>query len=210
MARFSLTLAFLLFVVYAEARHIKGVIIRQDDSLQVQLNIPFRFLAKEPNYQQLQYRIAWFDGEGNKHVIKPGDAKEIDFAVGGESIRMVSVPDVLNGSSLSARTNIFLRLMIDGQLKMFAYYFTQSSPGMYNGNTGMYSGGAAYTDKEFVLQKGDGPLKEPPGLSFRKEMMKYLADCPDIVRKIDERAFHRNDLEALVIYYNSHCTPSVP
>lgn len=209
MARVSLILVFILLVIQAEARRIKGVIIRRDDSLQVLLNIPFRFLAKEPNYEQLQYRVTWYDRDGIRHVIKPDDAKEIDFATGGESIRMLSVPDLLNGFSLSARANIFLRLMIDGRLKMFAYYFTQSSPGVYNGNTGI-SGGAVYNDKEFVLQKGNGPLEEPSGLSFRKEMMEYLADCPDIVSKIDERAFHRSDLEALVIYYNSHCAPSTP
>jgi hypothetical protein len=40
---------------------------------------------------------------------------------------------------------IFLRLRIEGTLKLFTYYDTKSSGGMYNPGMGIMMGGYAYT-----------------------------------------------------------------
>jgi hypothetical protein len=76
---------------------------------------------------------------------------------------------------------------------------------MYSGSTGAMTGGYSYSVENMILQKGNGELKQPRSLSFRKDMRDYFSDCPDLTEKIDSRDFRRADMEAIVIYYNAHC-----
>lgn len=109
------------------------------------------------------------------------------------------------GNIFSTSTNIFLRLEIDGKLKLFNYYYTQSSPGMYNSSTGGMTGGYSYTVEKYVFQKETGELKRFKGLTFRKDMIEYFNDCPELSKKIEDKEFRKNDMESIVRYYNSNC-----
>ena len=109
------------------------------------------------------------------------------------------------GNIFSMSTNIFLKLETDGKLKLFNYYYTQSSPGMYNASTGAMTGGYSYSVERYILQKGDGELKRPKSLTFKKDMVEYFSYCPALVEKIESKYFRKNDLEFIVNYYNSNC-----
>ena len=90
-------------------------------------------------------------------------------------------------------------------MKLFATYFTQQSPGMYNAGTGMTTGGSTYSVERFVLQKNNGSLVQPRWISFRKDMSKFFADCPELVQRIQDRDFKKGDLELIVQDYNQKC-----
>ena len=189
-----------------QAKKIDGTIILENDTLIVTLKIPYKFLAQEPNYEKLQYKIKYFDTEGNKVILKPHEAKEIRFNDGFDDIRMLSRPNNLDlGSLFSISSHIFLKLEIDGNLKLFKYHYTQSSGGMYNGATGTYTAGYSYNVEKYILQKGDEELKRTRSLVFRKDLMDYFSDCPELAKKIEEKEFRKRDLELIVQYYNSHC-----
>lgn len=190
----------------SEAEKIKGKIIFQDDTVDVTFNIPVNLLTQTPNYEKLQYRVKYFDKNGRKKKLKPDQAKEIQFRYNNENVRMLSMVNTVGGGSnmFSFNPNIFLKLEVDGELKMYSHYVTQHTPGMYNATTGM-SPGYTYSFDRYLLQKGDSELKKPKALGFRKDMMEYFSDCPTLVQQIDNKAFKKADLEAIVIFYNSQC-----
>lgn len=41
--------------------------------------------------------------------------------------------------------------------------------------------------------------------SFRKRAMEYFSDCPSLRAKLDNKEFKKEDLQAIVKYYNSNC-----
>jgi hypothetical protein len=207
MQKLTLTIVFLVCVsTLVFARKIEGQIISTRGIQDVVFNIPFRFLAKEPNYERLQFRVRYYDASGKLVTLKPDDADEIRFTVSNKEVRMLSRVNTIGGGNIfSNQANIFLRLEIDGPLKLFHYYYTQTSPGMYSGATGAMTGGYSYSVENLILQKGNGVLKQPRSLTFRKDMREYFSDCPQLTERIEARDFKRADMEAIVIYYNSNC-----
>lgn len=207
MKRIFFVLTVLIFTYsHLKAKKVDGKILYEDDTVNVTFNIPVKLLLQEPNYERIQYKIKFYDSSGKKVVLKPDQAKEIRFMYGSQEIRMLSRPNSLqSGIIFSINSNIFLKLEIDGELKMFSYYYTQNSPGMYNTSTGMASPGYAYSVERYILQKENEELKRLKGLSFRKDMMEYFIDCPALSRKIEDRVLKKSDLEAIVRFYNSNC-----
>ena len=188
------------------AKKIEGKIIFKNDTLDVTLKIPFKFITQEPNYQKLQAKVKYYDSDGNKVVLKPDDAKEIQFNYGNGNVRMLSRNNSLYlGNIFFPSTNIFLKIEIDGKLKLFNYYYTQSSGGMYNGATGTMTGGYSYSVESYILQKGESELKRTKGLMFRKDMVEYFEDCPELAKKIQEKEFRKDDMQAIVKFYNNKC-----
>lgn len=201
-----ITVIGLIFTLRLEAKKIEGQIFNKNDTVNVTMNIPIKFFTQEPNYEKLQYKIKYFDSTGVKKVLRPEDAVEIRFTYEYEKIRMLSRQNTLGlGNIFSMSSNIFLRIEIDGDLKLFNYYYTQSSPEMYNASTGITTGGYSYSVEKYILQKGDGELKRPKGLAFKKDMIEYFSDCPELVDKIESKDFRKNDLESIVRFYNSNC-----
>ena len=200
-------LALFVFTV-AEGRKIPGKIVdNKGNTMNVIFNIPFGFLGSTPNYEKIQFRVAYFDEANNKKILKPDDARQIMFTHQGEEIIMVSKINTIDaGTIFNTSTHIFLRLRIDGKLKLFSYYSSSYSPGMYNPTTGMTSAGHSYSFSNFVLQLGGRGLFHPRGIGFRKEMMEYLRDCPAVVRLIESRELRKGDLEAIVMQYNQKCS----
>jgi hypothetical protein len=201
-------IASLILVFYnVDAKKIPGkIVLNNGETIDVTFLIPFGFLNSQPTYTKLQMRARYVDRSGKKVVIKPDDAKEISFNFKGQNIRMISVNDDLGLQSIfSSQQRAFLKLEIDGALRLFTYYFTQNSPGMYNSATGTMSGGTYYNVDKFVLQKKNGPLKQPRGISFRKDMSEYFSDCPELVERIQKRDLRKGDLEIMVMEYNKKC-----
>jgi hypothetical protein len=208
MKRFALFIIVAIMLTFqAEAKKIAGrIIYEKNDTTYVTLNVPFKLLSSEPNYEKLQYKVKYFNPSGVKIIVKPDQAKEIQFNYNNENIRMISVYNSLMlGNLFTNCDNIFLKLEIDGKLKLFSYYYTQQSAGYYNAATGTMSGGSAYSIEKYILQKGNEELVQPYGLGFKKDMAEYFSDCLELAQKIRNKEFRKNDIEAIVHYYNSHC-----
>ncbi|MFK7901007.1 MAG: hypothetical protein AB8B61_09645 [Cyclobacteriaceae bacterium] len=189
-----------------EAKKLQGQIYYMLDTVTVTMNIPINFLTKEPNYQSLQNKLKYIDSEGVKKILRPTEASEIRFDYNSESIRMLSRKNTLEWSNVFfSNTNIFLKLEIDGELQLFNYYSTQSSPGMYNGASGMMTGGFSHRTHNLILQKSNEELNQPFWLSFKDDMMEYFKGCPDLSDKIKHKEFRKKDLRSIVTYYNTNC-----
>lgn len=190
-------IAFVIIHPGAIAKKIEGTIVFENGTERtVTFKIPFRLLSSHADYERLQHRVKFFD-KGEKLVLRPGEASEFRFQYQNETVRMVSI----SGSGLEglfARNNaIFLKLEIDGALRLYRFFATRSSGG--------YNSTYTYQTAEYYLQKGKGPLKRPKGISFRKDMVEYLSDCPTVADKINDKDFKRRDLEVIVMFYNKNC-----
>jgi hypothetical protein len=118
---------------------------------------------------------------------------------------MLSRKNTFGGNLFSISENIFLKLEKDGELKLFTYYFTRTSPGTFNASTGTTTSGFSYGVEKYIFQIGSGELKRPRTLFFRKDMLEYFKGCPSLCEKIEKKDFGSYDIEIIVDYYNNHC-----
>ena len=182
-----------------------GTIISNGESQNVTFDIKVPLLAGEPNFERLQYKVRYYDENGQKRTLRPDDADEIRFKLGGIQVRMISCANTFGaGSIFSTASRIFLRLELDGALKLYRYYFKQNNSG-YSAGAGAYVPGPTFTHDNLILQKGNGPLKHPRGLGWKKDMLEYFSDCPALREQIESKDLRRNDIEAMVLYYNRNC-----
>ena len=199
----------IIFISEIEAKKIEGQILFKDDTVDVIFKIPIDLLTQEIIYEKLQYKVKYFDFNGKKIKLIPDNAEEIRFKYNNEDIRMLSRYNSLDiGDIFSMRTNIFLKLKVEGKLMLFEYHYTQKTGSMSKGipNDMTMPVGMSYPVERYnILQKGDGELKRPKGLSFRKDMMNYFSDCPELSQKIENKEYKKRDLESIVRFYNSNC-----
>jgi hypothetical protein len=205
MSRLILITTFLVLFYHAYARKIQGVIIMNGRQKEVTFDIKVPLLADEPNFERIQYKVKYYDEAGKKRTLRPEDAEEIRFDYDGMEVRMISCANTLGAGSLFANVSrIFLKLEMDGPLKLYRFYYRQTSPGYYGG-AGGYSPGTSYTVDNLIFQKGNGPLKLPRSIGWKKDMREYFSDCPALQDRIEDKALRRKDIEAIVMYYNQNC-----
>ncbi|MBL3657911.1 hypothetical protein [Fulvivirga sediminis] len=184
------------------AKNVKGFIKFADSMQEVTLKIPAGLFGNHPQYIRLQNKIKYISPNGDVKVLKPSDAEAVKFSFKGEMITLVSVKNNTDQSRLTGVTqdsHIFLKLVMDGKLKLFQYYSAQYSPGV-----GQQPGTTTIKD-EYLLQLPDEPLKRLKSIGFRKDMKEYFSDCPALVEILDSRTLRKKDMEAIVEFYNQNC-----
>jgi hypothetical protein len=205
MKRLVLIAALVALSFTTHAKKLAGLIIANGKTREVTFDITVPWLDDEPNFVRLQYKVKYYDENGKKQTLRPEDAEEIQFDYDGMVVRMVSCPDAFGGNLFSSSSKIFLKLEIDGRLKLYRYYYKQSAPVSY-GAPGMSTTMApAYTVDNLIFQKGNGPLKRPRSLGWKKDMLEYFSDCPALRDRIEGKVLKRDDIEAIVMYYNNNC-----
>ena len=198
---FSLILLFFIPISYIFSAEVKGIIITKTDTTHVTFNIPMN-LASEPTFVNLQYKIKYVDAAGNKCKLYPNQAKEIQFTHNNTLYRMQSKFDNLSPNS-DGESKIFLKLEIDGKIKLFSYYIRQTMTTGGGPNSVPMTTSSTYS--KYILQKGNNDLVRYGKMNFNLDMPVFLKECPDLVKKIEDKTYHRNDIEAIITYYNSNC-----
>ena len=190
----------------ANAKRLKGIIILEDDTLGVTFRIPVTLFAHEIEFEKIQRKIKYFDTAGKKSVIKPDQAEEIRFYYKNKEIRLLSRFIALRLHDLFSKNHYyFLKLEMDGKLKLLRYYYTEDSPEVYEASSDVMITGQSYTVSKYILQKSDEELFMPRTLAFRKDMMKYFQDCPELINMIENRKYRKRDMVNIARYYNSYC-----
>jgi hypothetical protein len=80
----------------------------------------------------------------------------------------------------------FMKVLQPGYLTLYAYQL---------------EGQTTWDGRYFV--KRDGTILEVPNLAFKKRVSQFLADCPDVVKKIEAGDLSRSNLKVLVEEYNA-------
>ncbi|RAV99282.1 hypothetical protein [Pseudochryseolinea flava] len=203
--RTLIIIAALVASIQVFGRKIPGTIISKGQSRQVMFDIKVKLLYDEPNFERIQFKVRYYDEAGKKQTLRPDDADEIIFDYEGMEVRMISCENTIGGNIFSSSKRIFLKIEIDGPLKLYRYYYTQTSPGFSGGAGGGYTPGTSYQMENLIFQKGDGPLKQPRTLGWKKDMLEYFSDCPALRERIEQKDLRRREIEAIVHYYNSNC-----
>ena len=96
-------------------------------------------------------------------------------------------------------STIFLMQLVKGKLSLYNYYSMSSVSAGFNyaANNVMHSTPVL----EFLNQK----LFTYNTNKFKIEMAKYLADCPIVLQKIEEKNYKNKHLHIVVELYNSLC-----
>jgi hypothetical protein len=200
----SLVVVFLIGLAgFTYAEKVEGMIFYPDgDKEEVIFDLPV--VAGKINYFKLQEKVKFSDSFGEVKVLRPEKVKELRFTFNDEKIRMISLnkSDYVPGSPISSSENIFLKLEVKGNLSLFYYEGTE----LRNTQIGSYY---SFIDN-YILKKEDGSLLSS-NLStrttnqFRKIMMEYFSDCPELVTKIEKKEFERQHIREIVGFYNSYC-----
>jgi hypothetical protein len=197
-----LILVFLLTNVIAKvnAKRLPGYYITTlGDTTHVIFNIPVKSLEDLPNFEKLHYRIKYYDKNKNKFELKPNDVREVVFDYKGYLIRMVSEKNTLQlGSVFSSHNQIFLHLVRDGKLRLYKYYSSNRAPATNASQV-------QYPAETHILKKRNEELFRPGYLTFKKDMVAYLAECPELVSKIESRRYRAEDIIRIVEEYNENC-----
>jgi len=197
----------LILAFKVDAKRLEGQIILVNDTHDVTFKIPVTLFTQEIDFEKIQRKIKYFDSTGEKRVIKPEQAEEIRFYYKNEEIRMLSRFSSLRFNDLFSKNHYyFLKLEIDGKLKLFRYYYTESSPEVYDASTDVMISGQSYSASKYILQKSGEGLFMPRTLTFRKDIAGYFQDCPELSLMIENREYRKRDLFIIVRYYNSYCT----
>lgn len=85
----------------------------------------------------------------------------------------------------TAQGYFYMKLLKEGYLSLYAYQPENQSA----------------WDGRFLIKK-DGEGRDVPNLSFKKQMQQYLADCRQVVNKIESNELSKNKINEIVDAYN--------
>ena len=165
--------------------------------------IQFDLFGSVPQFENLQYKVTYVEND-KKIKLSPDDASEISFTHKGITYRMISVTNPYGSSAVfSSSTSVFLKLEVDGMIRLFSFFSSHHNPGMYNSSTGTTTGGTTSTSERYLLQKGNGEIIRPRSLYFKKDVIPLFDDCEVMNDKI--KTVTKATVEAIVKEYNEKC-----
>ncbi len=80
---------------------------------------------------------------------------------------------------------VFMKLLKDGYLSLFAFQIDKQ---------------LTYEGRYLLKRYGEGI--EVPNLAFKKKMVTFLEDCPEVTKQIEEGQFKYQDLDSIIGAYN--------
>jgi hypothetical protein len=92
---------------------------------------------------------------------------------------------------------LFVKKFNSGKLQLYGRLVPV---GYVNGNGYVRTSGITYS--LFIQLKGDPVIHELEELTFRKQMLSYLSDAPDVCRLIQQRRLLRKDIDKIIELYN--------
>jgi len=193
-------------LVQGQAKNFKGyVIYPNQEKTEVLVSVPMIQFSKRPDYQEMQSKITIIK-DNSPFGITPDQVLEVAFTYDEVLIRMISVRDELKLTSPFANlANVFLKLEEEGAVRLFRYYQVSNAPGAYNNQSGMSTANNARVADRFVVQRSNGPLVRLEGTSFKKDVAKFFHDCPDVIKRVKDKEYKKEDLELVVKRYNKVC-----
>lgn len=205
-------MVFVVITLQLSARKIAGEIIFEDRVISTTLTIPMLTIPHTPDFEQLQLRVRYVDKEGKRKTLKPKQAKEFSFFLQGQHIRMVSKTNLPGRVKRIGRKQLFLKLEIDGPLKLFTYFDdirsqTANFSLNVNNQVNVYANPYYYysLSDHLILEKEDGTLKYSKNFGFRKDILGYLNECPVVTSLIESKSLKRRHLYEIVELYNQNC-----
>lgn len=204
----------LVLLINATAQNSPATIISYEgDTLRGEIEVPSGSWWKgttsmEIDYISLQKGTVLIDEKGTEHKIKPDNYKLIVIEYKGDPITMVSMKKIAKMGSLFATAfapYTFLKKEISGAMNLYTYYM-QNNSGYNPATGGTMNYGSHVVEREFIEKNGE--LHYIRRLGFKSKMMELCSDKPDLINKIENNTYRKNDLYAIVKEYNTNVSQS--
>jgi hypothetical protein len=207
-------LLYIIFIIQINAERIKGKIFYDKDTSDVifDFNTSKETGKIEIDYSELQNSID-YDSLGIGKILTPNKANGYQFEIEGKQIIMLAVPNTIEDVDYSKPIpKIFLKLEIDGKLRLFKYYETKLkdpySPIFANtlADLIVYIASKDYYIKETIwLKKENQTITKFVKNTFKRSGASYFKDCPYLSEGIKNKDYKLENLVAIVQYYNTNC-----
>ena len=192
-------IAFLVLLsLQSQARKVKGYYLdNQMDTFQVTFNINIS-PPNDVDSRHLHNGLTFWDSNDNERVLKPHQAKAFFFTYNKEEYYFVSCQDYLNLSKHVIKkpsTYLFLKLEVAGSMRLLSY-------------TSMQHVGIdfSYATTIMLYQRTNDLIFAPKLMTYKKSLVKYFEDCPQVQNKIKSNFFGKGDDIEIVKTYNNFCS----
>lgn len=197
------------FIFFSKAEKVKGFYVTNNhDTIKALLKIPYNAaFSIDFNFIKMQQEMEYINDAGEKITMTPNDILAYGFEYYDEreekddTMVFVSKKNIFYRSTdfSDNDSTIFLMQLVKGKLSLYNYYSMSSVSAGFGSasNNVMHSTPVL----EFLNQK----LFTYNTNKFKSEMAKYLADCPIVLQKIEEKNYKNKHLHIVVELYNSLC-----
>lgn len=156
------------------------------------------FLASAQDYvvtikgDTLSGKVKYFNGSGVKYTGANSKYIQLTPVTGKKSTYQVleavafKMKDEVYHTIKFQGSYTFMKVLSPGYLTLYAYQLENQTT----------------WDGRYLVKK-DGTLLDVPNLGFKKRVSIFLADCPDVVKKIEAGDLNRSNLNELVTEYNA-------
>lgn len=205
---FVLILSF-SFMQFSKAEKIKGFYVTNNhDTIKALLKIPYNStFSIDFNFVKMQQEMEYFNEAGEKISYTPNDILAYGFEYFDEreekddTMLFVSKKNIFyKATDFSDNdSTIFLMQLVKGKLSLYTYYSMSSGSAVF---------GAApnnVTHSTPILEFSNQKIFTYNTYKFKTEMAKYLADCPLVLQKIEEKNYKNKHLHTVVELYNNLC-----
>jgi|GEM_PF-4804177 len=203
-------LVFLFVFNFSYGSKIEGYYITtNDEKINAIFNIPVNMLSKEINFEAIVFGLKYYDEKGDKQKLNLENVKEIGIDYLGEKTILKCLLNTCDlGTNYIGDTKyVLLKPIEEGVISIYFYPKSVYNPGFVDGapsTTGNFSSFDAT-----VLVKPDGKMVEPGSGSFKNKMKDFFSDCPELVKKIEEKIYKRKHLKEIIEDYKKHYATTI-
>lgn len=185
------------------AKRAAGTIIKGQDTLAVTFLLPVKFFSGELLEYRIQKEIRYITPAGERSTLRPGEVDEFSFDYDDLSHRWLS--RTMMDKGVRRERNYFLKMEVDGRLKLFSHFPTNNEAGVFDVSSGALILTGDQQKKVPVLQLRNGELRIVKAINFKEDMIELLEDCPKLTQRIEKGTFTQRDIKEIVCYFNIAC-----
>jgi hypothetical protein len=205
--KFKLLFIFFLLVFkqISSKETIDGYYINlKGDTVQANFVVAVTLVDKVIKFYKLQEGITYLDAENKKQHLSPSSAKEFVLYFNNDTIQFLSrYVDLtkFGGTLVEDQLFLFLKLEKNGYHKLFKFFADgggdESPDGRYHPDVKYNINGKF----DYCLQKGDEPVIGL-GMLSKKQFSEYYFGYPELMKKIKDKVYKKEDIEKIVDEYN--------
>jgi len=192
--------------IYAQDEKAEGYFINlKGDTTNCMILIPLTWPSAELDIESLEKSFK-YDSPGNMRTeLMPKQIKEYSFKYKEVTYLMRSAFYCFLSDKLSNKDrNLFMRLRVDGKIKLYTYTnYTGAAPS-YNG-TNWVGGGVSNKSSQQILLKDNGDCLKVKKHGLKSRLKDFIPECSKVLDKINKDEYDLDDISFLVDDYNYWC-----
>lgn len=196
----------LFIAVDVNAKKMNGIIYFENDSAEVEFDVPYLLLSDNIDMESLQLKVSYKDAAGKKNTASPENTKGFKIFDGDKVIEMMSFKNTLDlGKTFKRPDFIFLEVVRKGSVYLMLYYY----------HDGVLAGPSMQSQTirttNCIVKKQKGPLTRFGAFTYNKDLRKFYSDCPSLIAKYNNGDFNGTDPYNIELntkvadYYNENC-----